>query len=61
MALTAYRKLTKFGVRDDRAYEVSVRIYRHHHPEQPRLNAFQVVADWLDAKPSNGAHDRPVH
>jgi hypothetical protein len=44
----AYDELRKLGKSEGNAYDAAVRIYRHHHPEQPRIEAYRVVADWLD-------------
>lgn len=46
--LSAYEKLTEAGQRHDRAYDAAVQVFRYYHPERPRVQAYQVVADWLD-------------
>lgn len=46
--LRAYRELTEAGQREDRAYGTAVEVFRHYHPESSKVEAFQVVADWLD-------------
>ena len=50
----AYDELRKLGESDGDAYDAAVRIYRHHHPEQPRIEAYQVVADWLEHHEAGG-------
>lgn len=47
-ALRTYRELTESGQREDRAYDAAVQVFRFYHPERPRIEAYQVVADWLD-------------
>ena len=47
-ATKAYDELRKRGESDGDAYDAAVRIYRHHHPESARIEAYQVVADWLE-------------
>lgn len=44
----AYSELRKRGETENDAYDAAVRVYRHHHPEHPRVHAYEVVADWLD-------------
>lgn len=44
----AYDELRKLGESDGDAYDAAVRVYRHHHPEHPRIEAYQIVADWLE-------------
>ncbi len=46
--LRAYKELTEAGQREDRAYDSAVRVFRHYHPESSRVEAYQVVADWLE-------------
>ncbi len=43
-----YVELRKANHDEARAFDAAVRVYRHYHPEQRRLDAFQTVADWLD-------------
>ena len=47
-ALTTYRELTEAGQRHDRAYDAAVQVFRYYHPERQKLEAYQIVADWLD-------------
>ena len=49
-ALRAYRELMDSGKREDHAYDAAVQVFRYFHPERPRVEAYQVVADWLDRK-----------
>lgn len=44
----AYSELRKLGETENDAYDAAVRVYRHHHPEHPRIQAYEIVADWLD-------------
>lgn len=44
----AYDELRKLGENEGDAYDAAVRIYRHHHPEHPRIQAYETVADWLE-------------
>ena len=46
--LRAYEKLTEAGQRDDRAYDAAVQVFRYYHPDRPKVQAYEVVADWLD-------------
>ena len=45
----AYANLREKGVSEEHAYTASVRVYRHHHPDQSKAQAFDMVADWLDS------------
>ena len=46
--IRAYRELRTLGQNESQAYTAAVRVFRHYHPEKPKLDAFQEVADWLD-------------
>ena len=46
--LRAYRELRVSRQPEDRAFDAAVQVFRHYHPESPRVDAYQVVADWLD-------------
>ena len=46
--LRAYREMKRFGRRDDHAYEVAVEVLQHFHPQLQRLEAFQLVDEWLE-------------
>ena len=46
--LRAYRELRALGENESHAYTAAVQVFRHYHPEKPKLDAFQEVADWLD-------------
>ena len=46
--LRTYQELTEAGHREDRAYDTAVQVFRHHHPGRPRVEAYQVVANWLE-------------
>ena len=48
VAVRAYHEMKRCGRRDDHAYEVAVHLVRHFHPEIRRLEAFEIVAEWLD-------------
>ena len=50
--LRAYREMRQLGQREDRAYDAAVKVFRHYHPEKERVEAYQVVADWLDTDES---------
>lgn len=47
-ALRTYQELTGLGHREDHAYDTAVQVFRLHHPERPRIEAYRIVADWLD-------------
>ena len=38
------------GEREDRAFEAAVRVFRHYHPGCPSVEAYGVVADWLERR-----------
>ncbi len=46
--LRVYRALRKLGQREDHAYDAAVQVFWYFHPERPRVDAYQIVADWLD-------------
>ena len=50
--MRAYQEMKRCGRRDDHAYEVAVHLFRHYHPEYKRLEAFEIVAGWLDEQES---------
>ena len=52
VAVRAYQEMKRCGRRDDHAYEVAVHLFRHYHPEYKRLEAFEIVAGWLDEQES---------
>ena len=57
--LRTYRELTDLSQSEVSAYEAAVRVFRYHHPERPRIQAYQFVADWLDQQesdPDPGGH-----
>ena len=56
--LRAYEMLKDSGQREDRAYNAAVRVYRHFHPQVPRVEAYGVVADWLDRRERSGESGR---
>ncbi len=43
----AYRELRRKGIVDMEAFDVAVRVFRHHHPETEQREARHAVADWL--------------
>lgn len=43
----AYRELRRKGVLDMEAFDVAVRVFRHHHPDTAPRDARFTVADWL--------------
>ena len=47
-AVKAYREMKRCGRRDDHAYEVAVQVLQHFHPELQRLEAFELVDEWLE-------------
>lgn len=47
-ATRAYAELRRLGQSEADAYNAAVRVFRHHHPETPRIEAYQQVADWLE-------------
>lgn len=51
-AVRAYREMKRCGRRDDHAYEVAVGLLQHRHPELQRLEAFQLVDEWLEVDES---------
>ena len=55
-ALRAYQTLKDSGRHEEHAYEAAVRIYRHYHPNRPRIEAYQEVAEWLDQQEYVDAH-----
>ena len=46
--LRAYQELRGLGQREDRAYEAAVQVFRYYHPDRQRVEAYELVADWLD-------------
>lgn len=46
-ATRAYAALREAGVRDPRAFEAAVTVFRYHHPEAGSRQARHIVADWL--------------
>lgn len=46
--LRAYREIKRSSRREDHAYDVAVQVFRHNHPQRRRVDAYQIVADWLD-------------
>ena len=49
-ALRTYRELAEAGQREDRAYDAAVQVFRYSHPECHRVEAYQIVGNWLDKK-----------
>jgi hypothetical protein len=47
--MRTYRELRELGDTEGNAYAAAVRVFRHYHPETPRIDALQQVADWLDS------------
>jgi hypothetical protein len=45
--LRTYRALQGDTVPDSVALEAAVRVYRHHHPEVPVVQAVQTVECWV--------------
>lgn len=43
----AYRELRRKGVMDVEAFDVAVRVFRHHRPGTEPREARFTVADWL--------------
>lgn len=46
-ATRAYRELRRKGIMDMEAFDVAVRVFKHHHPEADPGEARFAVADWL--------------
>lgn len=45
--LSAYEGMLRSERSRQQAFEVAVRVYRYHHPEQPRPAAREIVSGWL--------------
>lgn len=48
--LRTYQELRKLGQSEVRAYDAAVHVFRYFHPEEPRVEAYQTVADWLEGQ-----------
>lgn len=52
--IRAYQMLKDTGQREGHAYEAAVRVFRHYHPDRPSIDAYEIVADWLDTWERSG-------
>ena len=50
-----YAELRRLGQGESVAYAAAVQVFRHHHPEASRIDAYQQVADWLENDEASAA------